>query len=474
MFALPARARCLSVLGALLALSLLPAAATGAGEAAPRYHIASAADLSRLDVRACFPGGAPRQLGARDRRAARYLRLPQGDAATHRDGRILLRDALPGGCLSYRVDLAAATGEDWRGPVTQTGGALLLSPQLFLWRPARDGALSLTFELPAGLRLSTPWARTGGTAGQPAFTTGTRPAAWDARIAIGDFTADTIRLPGGRLDVALLAGEPAPDRAMLRRWLRAQAGALATVYGRLPVPRVQVLVVPVGRGGEPVPWGQVSRGGGDAVHLYIDQTRPEDEFLADWVLVHELSHLLHPRIEDRGRWLYEGIASYYQSLLRARAGLLPPERAWDKLHAGFRRGIRATEWGESLAAVSAGGGEYMRVYWSGAAVALLADLALRRRSGGEQSLDTVLAAFADCCLPAQRWWGTQEFIAKLDDLAGGDTFRRLTDAHLRSERFPSLTAAYETLGLEAIDDRHVELRGDASARSLRRAIMGWD
>ncbi|NBC14549.1 MAG: hypothetical protein GVY09_14675 [Gammaproteobacteria bacterium] len=474
MFALPARARYVSVLGVLLALALLPAMATRAGEAAPRYHIAPAADLSRLDVRACFPGGAPRQLVARDRRAARYLRLPQGDAATRRDGRILLRDALPGGCLSYRVDLAAATGEDWRGPVTQTGGALLLSPQLFLWRPAGDGALSLTFELPAGLRLSTPWVRTGGTAGQPEFTTGTRPAAWDARIAIGDFTADTIHLPGGRLDVALLAGEPAPDRAMLRRWLRAQAGALTTVYARLPVPRVQVLVVPIGRGGEPVPWGQVSRGGGDAVHLYIDQTRPEDEFLADWVLVHELSHLLHPRIEDRGRWLYEGIASYYQSLLRARAGLLPPERAWDKLHAGFRRGIRATEWGESLAAVSAGGGEYMRVYWSGAAVALLADLALRRRSGGEQSLDTVLAAFADCCLPAQRWWSTQEFIAKLDDLAGGSTFRRLADAHLRSERFPALDEAYDRLGLRAIDDRHVELRGEARARALRRAIMGSD
>jgi hypothetical protein len=105
------------------------------------------------------------------------------------------------------------------------------------------------------------WARSGGSARQPEFTTGTRPAGRDARIVIGDFTTDTIGLPGGGLDVALPAGDPAPGPAMLRRWLRAQAGALTTVYDRLPVPRVQVRVVPVGRGGEPVPWGQVSRGG---------------------------------------------------------------------------------------------------------------------------------------------------------------------------------------------------------------------
>lgn len=96
------------------------------------------------------------------------------------------------------------------------------------------------------------------------------------------------------------------------------------------------------------------------------------------------------------------------------------------------------------------------------------------RHSCSDALDTVLTAFADCCLPAQRWWGTQELIDKLDALAGGDTFRRLTDAHLRSKRFPALADAYDRLGLEAIDDRHVELRGNAPARNLRRAIMGSD
>ncbi len=70
------------------------------------------------------------------------------------------------------------------------------------------------------------------------------------------------------------------------------------------------------------------------------------------MLVHELSHLLHPVIDGYDRWLSEGIASYYQNVLRARAGLRSAQWSWDALHAGFERGIRSTQRGRSLAEVS--------------------------------------------------------------------------------------------------------------------------
>jgi len=38
----------------------------------------------------------------------------------------------------------------------------------------------------------------------------------------------------------------------------------------------------------------------------------------------------------------------------------------------------------------------MKVYWSGAALALLADVELRRRSDGEQTLDDILGEFQQC------------------------------------------------------------------------------
>ena len=111
-------------------------------------------------------------------------------------------------------------------------------------------------------------------------------------------------------------------------------------------------MVPIGHGGEPVPWGEVMRGGGDAVHLYIDQTQPPAAFLADWVLMHELSHLLHPNLEGDGRWLYEGLATYYQEALRARAGSLTEADAWQRLHQGFERGRIDTRVGKGLGAAS--------------------------------------------------------------------------------------------------------------------------
>ena len=37
-------------------------------------------------------------------------------------------------------------------------------------------------------------------------------------------------------------------------------------------------------------------------------------------------------------WLAEGLASYWQNLLRARTGLLTPQQAWQQLDAGFGRG----------------------------------------------------------------------------------------------------------------------------------------
>jgi predicted metalloprotease with PDZ domain len=218
----------------------------------------------------------------------------------------------------------------------------------------------------------------------------------------------------------------------------------------------------------------VQRGGGDAVHLYIDQRRPAEEFMADWVLVHELSHLLHPNIVARDRWLSEGIASYYQNVLRARAGLMSTQWAWNKLHAGFERGVRGTPRGRSLAEVSETmmrDRSFMRVYWSGAAIALLADVELRRRSKGAQSLDTALAAFRDCCLPADRSWSARELMRQLDRRTGTTVFMALYREHIDADGFPDLGALYGELGLQPMSETRLRLDPTAPGAAICEAIM---
>ena len=126
------------------------------------------------------------------------------------------------------------------------------------------------------------------------------------------------------------------------------------------------------------------RGGGVAAEFFVDQTRPLNELRFDWTATHELSHMLLPYVSSRDRWLSEGLASYYQNVLRARDGRLTEQQAWQKLHAGFERGRKATHGGSLAEASRAGWSATMRVYWGGAAMMLKADSQLRALSGGQQ------------------------------------------------------------------------------------------
>lgn len=470
---------------AVVALSavlwVLAPAAAPAG--VPHYTVATDERLEQLDVSACFDASLPAGLTARDERAAELLRVarlesgddlvelqPQGSTLP------LPRTGAPA-CVKYRVDLSAIGKRQWRSGDWRARDVIVLDPDLWLWHPDGVGADTrwrLDFELPPGYDVSAPWKRSGNTQGRVSYEVRERMPGWDARMAIGRFSVESIALPGGRLRYALLPGEPAPDAAALREWVTSGAHALVSAYGRLPVPDVQLLVVPIGHGREPVPWGEVQRGAGDAVHLYIDQRRPAAEFMADWVLVHELSHLLHPNISATDRWLSEGIASYYQNVLRARAGLMSAERAWDKLHAGFERGIRGTAPGRSLADASETmmrDRSFMRVYWSGAAIALLADVQLRRRSGGAQSLDSALAAFGACCLPADRSWSAPELMGELDRLTGTGVFMELYRKYVDSDHFPELGALYADLGLQPMSETSLRLDPTAPQAAICAAIM---
>ena len=118
-----------------------------------------------------------------------------------------------------------------------------------------------------------------------------------------------------------------------------------------------------------------------------------------------------PYIKTRYRWVSEGFASYYQNVLLARAGQYTEQRAWQKLWEGFERGRKSRpELSANGAARTGIRAATMKIYWSGAAIALLADVELRRRSNGAESLDMVLDRLAQCCLPSDRAWSGPELI----------------------------------------------------------------
>lgn len=279
----------------------------------------------------------------------------------------------------------------------------------------------------------------------------------------------TIHSGESQMRIAVVGVDDPARVAMLQRWAAEAARATTLVAGRFPLDRARVEIRQRrGRGSDPVPWGQTSRRKTVSVLLYVREDATLPELRADWTAVHEFSHLFHPFLGREGRWMAEGLASYYQNVLRARAGLLTPAEAWRRLDAGFRRGRRATT--EVPLSSASGHRGPMRIYWAGAAYWLQADLALRRRGG---SLDAVLANYARCCLDGNARLSPLAFARALDRIDGHGLFERLYREHAASTAFPDLHASYAALGL-GMRSGQLVFDDDPRKARLRAAVMRGD
>ncbi len=438
--------------------------------------------LDSLKVHACFAGTHPSRLHAAAPQAGDYLRdvrvvggrpVPR---TTIRGNQIRLSHLPRNSCIAYMVDLDGAARQPKQELARRVGGDLLTSPGVWLWRPRTLKAkedIELIFRLPRGLSVSAPWKRVHASGRTVMYRIGHRPPDWPAVVAFGRFRVERLRVAGTTLRLTLLDGvPPRTDAEKIRGWLSHAARTVGNAYGTFPVPSPQVLVIPRGRGGEPVPFAFVVRGGGEAAQFSIDQRRPYEEFLKDWTATHEFSHMLLPFIDRNEAWLSEGVASYYQNVLRARIGDLTPEQAWQELHAGFQRGIKGMA-GLTLDEASRNmyrDHAFMRVYWTGAAIALLADVRLREQSAGRQSLDGALAELRTCCLPSDRMWSARELMERLDAITRTSIFRGLYDEYAHARRFPDFLEAYRKLGLRAGEGTLQVVPGIEFER-LRAAIM---
>ena len=272
----------------------------------------------------------------------------------------------------------------------------------------------------------------------------------------------------------MLAPEGEFDAVPFERWLVAAARNVTLSYDRFPNPSPQVVVIPTGaRGDSAVLFGRVLRDGGESIEFFINESRPIDEFHSDWTATHEFSHLMLPYVTIRQRWVSEGFAQYYQNVLLARAGVYEDSEAWQKLYEGLERGRRSRPaLSPNDASRTRASGSLMKIYWSGAAMALMADVELRRRSGGAESLDTVLDRLQRCCLPSARVWTARELFTKLDEqLEQSDqpVFVPLYERHAYAPGFPDYRVTFAALGLDVRRDT-VHLDDDAELAGLRDAI----
>ncbi len=450
---------------------LLAALITSAGwlistpVAATSLNAAPAADGHSLRLTVCADA-APSLVLYSSRAAQGYLQsvaVARG-VTSERRGRSLRLAPWPGGCAKLSIDLGQITAAARPDQGFRMHQVLLTAAESWLWRPAE--AAELRFTLPPGWQVSTPFA----SCGENCFALGAEAADGPAFIALGPLDRREIHVPGGVVERVILPGGDAAGRARLDRYAEHSLCLLQAAYGRLPVRHLQMLLVPLPGRQRAVLFGQVYRGGLGGIQLLVDPERPWSEFADNWIAPHEFTHLMHPYLGDDSRWLSEGLASYQQNAILARAGLISATTAWTKLLAGFDRGrdreLQATlpEASENMHRADA----YMPVYWGGAAFWLEAELALIEQK--QINLDQVLARFRGCCLPASEDWSGPRFLAALDRLSGSSVFTETARNYWHRRGFPDLDATLQRLGIE-LQDKRLELDPDPAKTALRNRLL---
>ncbi len=443
--------------------------------AAPRYELSYEPDGERLQVRLCVDEAAAQRDFRLHRGGAAHvdaLQREHGRIERTGDSRWRAADWRAGECLRYTARLGDVAQSGDHDVGSRVGAALLVAPQQWLIQTDGETEAEVRAILPTGYTFAPPWRPIDGEPGR--YVIPVTPFSWSALVAIGRFEETRIDLPGGSVRLSVLGEASAAQHATLQQWVRHALAAVSTAHGELPLPQTQVVLL-LGRGrGKAVGFGQSLRGQGNAVHIRVDPEASLAALDADWTAVHEFSHWAHPYLGDDGAWLAEGLASYWQNVLRARGGLLTPAQAWTDLEAGFGRGRGAADDSLTLAQLSDAmhaKRAYYAVYWSGAAFWLQADVDLRRASGGRLSVDEAMRRFRACCLARKREWDAAEFVAKLDELIGSDVLRQRYREYAQRRGFPPLDALYRQLGLQRADEGALRLRDDAPDAAVRDAIM---
>jgi hypothetical protein len=287
--------------------------------------------------------------------------------------------------------------------------------------------------------------------------------------AFGALRRDRLDLGGARLDVVFLGPPLAMGDAAALEFIRQSALRIGSLFGVFPIDAT-VFVVPV-PGAREVLFGRVLSLAGASVALLFGDETPASGVRDNWVVVHELFHLGCPSFAGEGRWLEEGLATYYEPILRARAGWMTEAALWSHFVREMPRGLRGSGDPPGLEDRD----DIDSTYWGGALFALLADVRSRAATGNQRSLDDVMRTLRQRVGGATELARLTDFLRTAEDATGAREVSAVYDSWaLRGENV-DLDALWARLGVGGLDEARshgslVTLRDDAPLASVRRAI----
>ncbi len=243
-------------------------------------------------------------------------------------------------------------------------------------------------------------------------------------------------------------------------WVRRSATMVSDYLGEFPVPGLELTLS--GRG-----WGDVGFGmhqDGRWITVYCGRSTEEADLVNDWVMVHEMLHAAFPDLTRRHRWMQEGLSTYLEPIVRARAGNTTAQSVWRRWTRSMHHG-RPRVGDEGLDITHTWG----RTYWGGALFWMMVDIELRTQTDNDKSIRDVVRGILAEGGNGRANWSTKKVIA-VADAATGTTVT--SDLYARMAQAPGdvdLDALYEKLGVARVDGE-VVFDDDAPLAHVRRAI----
>jgi len=392
------------------------------------------------------------------------LRFTRGDVGASPRALIAAKITNDGAAeLSYTVDLAGLAREADEIDVARAFGGSVLAPAssfLLTPEPAVDGVpLRVRFDSPGietGLRKSPDGDGYLLESHELKVATYTTFGGREARdLAVGEAKVRLVVLDGA-LDL---------PTDVLARWVGDAAGGVARFFGRPPEPRTLVVLAPVsGRHG--IPFGKMLPESGPGLVVLVGEHTAPEELHADWVLVHELFHAGTPSYLGEGKWYDEGLATYFEPLIRVRLGWRSEADLWAEFLRDMPRGLDAMTRRGLAHPIG-----YSDVYWGGGLFCLLADLEARRSSAGAVGLEDGVRAVLAAGGVASEVWTLAHATEVTDDALGAPLLADLQQKHLERGSPVDLDGVFRELGVSIGRNGGVALDARGPVAAARHALV---
>jgi hypothetical protein len=271
---------------------------------------------------------------------------------------------------------------------------------------------------------------------------------------------------GSILQVDFAVGPLDLPLGVVLAYVRAAASAVTGYYGKFPVPRARILIVPVaGRAGilQGTTWGDM--GGFPAfTRIRLGEHTTAADLADDWMTTHELVHMAFPSMPDDQHWIEEGQATYIEPIARVATGELDARKVWGDMFRDMTKGEpQPNDLGLDHTHT------WARTYWGGALFCLLADVAIRRETHNRKGLQDALRAVVAQGGTIDHDWPLSQALAIGDHATGTHVLTRMYSEWKDKPVPVDLSHLWDELGIRAVGDG-IEFNPSAPLAAIRTSI----